>query len=99
MAYPFKGNPEFSVRFKHCGVSLTVIATVDEADFLWTPSPDRENTEQIRDIFCAATSQSTQQIAAEAARFHDVFLQALERAALANHLASLEPLEEEKHNL
>lgn len=86
---PFESSPEISVRFKHCGLSLTLTARVEAQDFPMLPEPGEENTERLSRICSDALREKAQQISTVVMQVHHEFERALSRAAADDHRSYL----------
>jgi hypothetical protein len=73
----FDSDPEFSVNFTHCGVSVTLSGKVLTQDYLSIAGSAQENEQRLGEVVASALQQASQQAGKQLSQFHLEFSQAL----------------------
>lgn len=91
----FNSDPEFSINFTHCGVSLTLSGKVSTQDYLSTADSEAANEELLGKVLASALQRVAQQAARQLTEFHFEFQGALGVALVEDredHRASVSAL-------
>lgn len=70
-------DPEFSMTYTHCGISVTVSGKIESQDYLSIADSDPDNAERLGRISKLALQQVATRAAAQLTQFHYEFEQSL----------------------